>query len=58
MSRAEVSKDMNLTEKIIWDGNHASDMNENGRTGGIEPQLDLTELIQISTDVYTGRKFS
>ncbi|VIO87196.1 Uncharacterized protein BM_BM7743 [Brugia malayi] len=54
MSRAEVSKDMNLIEKIIWDGNHASDMNENGRTGGIESQLDLTELIQISTDVYTG----
>uniref|UniRef100_A0AAF5PHX9 Uncharacterized protein n=2 Tax=Wuchereria bancrofti TaxID=6293 RepID=A0AAF5PHX9_WUCBA len=54
MNTAEVSKDMNLTEKIIWDGNQAPDMNENGTIGGIVPQLDLTELIQISTGVYTG----
>uniref|UniRef100_A0A0R3RUZ4 SSD domain-containing protein n=1 Tax=Elaeophora elaphi TaxID=1147741 RepID=A0A0R3RUZ4_9BILA len=51
----EVSKDiMNWTEKIIWDENLTSDANVNGTFDEIGLQLDLTELIQISTGVYTG----
>lgn len=58
MNVTEVSRDMNLTAKIIWDGNPALDVSGNGTTDEIGFQLDLTELIRISTGVYTGRSFS
>ncbi|CAG9531662.1 unnamed protein product [Cercopithifilaria johnstoni] len=54
MNETEVSEDMNLTEKIIWDRNSISDVNGNGTIDKTRLQLDLTELIQISTGVYTG----
>ncbi|KAL3982587.1 putative integral membrane protein [Acanthocheilonema viteae] len=54
MNATEINKDMNLTEKIIWDGNLISDMNGNGTIDETGLQIDLTELIQISAGVYTG----
>ncbi|VBB29605.1 unnamed protein product [Acanthocheilonema viteae] len=53
MNATEINKDMNLTEKIIWDGNLISDMNGNGTIDETGLQIDLTELIQISAGVYT-----
>uniref|UniRef100_A0A8R1XV79 Uncharacterized protein n=1 Tax=Onchocerca volvulus TaxID=6282 RepID=A0A8R1XV79_ONCVO len=54
MDATEIRNDMNPTEEIIWDGYSASNMSGNDTIREIGSQLDLTELIQISTGVYIG----
>ncbi|KAM3725700.1 putative MFS-type transporter YdeE [Dirofilaria immitis] len=54
MNATEIYKDMNMTEKIIWDGYLASNVSDNGTIRETGSELDLTELIQISTGVYIG----
>ncbi|VDK65631.1 unnamed protein product [Onchocerca ochengi] len=49
MDATEIRNDMNPTEEIIWDGYSASNMSGNDTIREIGSQLDLTELIQIST---------
>ncbi|MCP9265733.1 hypothetical protein DINM_021111 [Dirofilaria immitis] len=49
MNATEIYKDMNMTEKIIWDGYLASNVSDNGTIRETGSELDLTELIQIST---------
>ncbi|OZC10264.1 hypothetical protein X798_02571 [Onchocerca flexuosa] len=56
MNATEIRKDMDSTEKIIWVGYPASNLSGNGTIREIGSQLDLTELIQISTGVYIGRR--
>ncbi|EFO19881.2 hypothetical protein LOAG_08610 [Loa loa] len=54
MNVAEISENMNLPEEIIWNRSSASNVSGNSTNGEIGLQLDLTELIQISTSVYAG----
>ncbi|VDK80078.1 unnamed protein product [Litomosoides sigmodontis] len=54
MNATEVSKNMNVTEEIVWDENFLLNLDENSTIDATTLQPDLSELIQISTGVYTG----